>query len=246
MVSQVELYNDYSNQFANNKLPLNLQIQNLTIPEPYCLDCKGEVWFDIAAKNTNYSSSKLIIINGPLSSGKTSLAKKIANQHNFLHLDGEAINHMIKTKQWLNNLHDNSIHADLLFMTEACLDLDHNVIISHTISPDFWILYEHFFREKNINFEHIVLLPDQETLTERNRLCKYKTTEDEDLENSFRQFNSSNSLDEFIYDNTGESVNQSMEMLFMALFPYEQKIELIWEKINFASLIPTEISLNLQ
>jgi len=243
--NQVDLYNNQNNQFKNKNLPLSLQYQDLMVPDPYCLDCKWEVWFDLSATDTNYYNSKLIIINGPFASWKTTLASAMAQKQDFIHLDWEAIAHLVKTKQWLKKVHYNSIHADLLFMAEACLALEKNVIISHTILPDFWPLYEYFFREKKIDFEHIVLLPDLETIVEQNRLCKYKKTEDEEIENVFNQFKMSNALKDFIYDNTGESINQSIEMLFMALFPYEQKTQILWEELSINLMFSSGFLLNV-
>jgi len=198
--------------YIGNKSIHNLN-SKIKTPDPHCNKC-GNIAYYCLRKDSNISpQTKLLIINGPSGSHKTSVSHLISQYYNYIQLDWEWIRDKLSKQKKQYNLTLNDIHADILFMTEWLLNLWKNVVISQTIDPDFWQLYKYFLKERNIDYTLITLMPKYKDLHLDLRQYDKNIPEDEVLETEYQKFLNSEVFKSSFYDNSWETTEQTVLQL---------------------------------
>jgi len=133
----------------------------------YCKLCGSALSFDFdRSKVANEPENKLLIINWPFCSDKWLVWDSLAQDYGFIHISGYEI---LKEKRKKNkSLTYNDIHADILRLSHKLLLLWKKVVLTQTILPSFWLLYEYYFKEYSIDSNMVVLLPELENIYIKN------------------------------------------------------------------------------
>jgi gluconate kinase len=159
----------------------------------------------------------ILLLTGACAAGKSTIAQILAEQHNFVMIDGDAMIKELglKSKDW------NQVHNDLIKRAEIA-SKEKGVVISHVVFPDKFHLYQKHFQNKNIPFKTVVLHTQKEILYKRNliRTCHPKPTPENIIDYFHKELGTAKEAGNImIIDSTQQTPLQTVTVLLERLFP---------------------------
>ncbi|NOZ44831.1 MAG: hypothetical protein GXP45_06950 [bacterium] len=117
--------------------------------------------------------------------------------YEFIHIDG---NKILQYQQIQSNkvLDYNDVHADILWLAHQYLSIGKSVVVSHTVLPAFYVLYQEYFSKYKIHADMTLLLPNFENILEKNKTIR-PSFDEEFLEEMFALFVQEKSRNEHKY-----------------------------------------------
>ena len=167
-------------------------------------------------RNKKTETKKFLIINGAFCSNKGTIGDGLAKMHDIIHINGTSL--MDEKKKMYPTTSYNDIHVDILWEAHKYLSLWYQVIVSQTILPAFWVLYEEYFKLYNIEADMILLTPGIEQIYKKNDLCEH-LFDDEELVDMHSLLINEPQRKKFHYT-TESSINQiTQELYYYYLHP---------------------------
>ncbi|NKB66715.1 MAG: hypothetical protein GKR89_06630 [Candidatus Latescibacteria bacterium] len=147
----------------------------------------------------------VLIITGTCSSGKSTISYLLAQQHQFIQIDGDWIWQQAKEQD--PKIQPDDIHGELALLAANLASLGQAIALAHVISPHHLPIYERLFDQRSIDYQIAVLMPQVETLLARNqdRRCWPKTTPEYWVMKFYDEFLAAAPLRPYFYDNTDQS-----------------------------------------
>lgn len=157
--------------------------------------------------NNSLSKNHVILLTGNCASGKSTIAKILAEKYSYYFIDGDQVWKLKKTQNPNIKIHWDKIHDDIMNLAMERLNSD-NIVISHLILPNRIPEYEKWALTNGINIHIFVLYPNIDEINNRNltRTCWSKPTPKyiiNTVQDIFRE--SKKSLKKYYYDNSIET-----------------------------------------
>jgi len=166
-------------------------------------------------------NKKVLILSGPGSSGKTTIAELLVKRCNFVLLDGdrEDTEFFPNGEQWLpdNSEKLSQAHNKILKKTKKLFKQGNSVAVDYIIFGQYLHFFEKFRNQFGDDLEIKILFPSEEELIKRDKNRKCWTTGSERITAVYNEFEKNkNKLGEENYiDSSDETVEMTFEKYFL-------------------------------
>lgn len=154
----------------------------------------------------------ILLITGSSASGKTTVARALSEQYQFLHIDGDQVikDLGLTSKAW-NSIHDNLMDRALQFHSDV------NIVISHVVLPEKFAYYQEKLSAIDRDFKLVILNPTKTVLYSRtgSRKSHPKPTPLDVIDFFYDSFKSAKATNrtQLVIDNSLQTEQETLESI---------------------------------